>query len=165
MDRKRIGTFLLGGLAGVLAGILIAPRSGRELRGTIANRTGEARERSRETVFDAQERVAERLSERSARPQIPRRAPEPTLGHSSEPGHSSGPNDPHEPAPERERPRLRDVSRDVVPPPGSASGEAPATPHDAAREQDEDERAEELRRKVQETRERLRARLEDPGEQ
>ena len=158
MDRKRIGTFLLGGLAGVLAGILIAPRSGRELRGTIANRAGEARERSRETVFDAQERVAERLSERSARPQTPRRAPEPTLGH-------SGPNDPREPAPERERPHLRDVSRDVVPPSGSASGEAPTLPDDAAREQDEDERAEELRRKVQETRERLRARLEDPGEQ
>lgn len=153
MDRKRIGTFLLGGLAGVLAGILIAPRSGRELRGTIANRAGEARERSRETVFDAQERVAERLSERSARPQTPRRAPEPTLGH-------SGPSDPHEPAPERERPHLRDVSRDVVPP-----GEAPSVSHEAAREQDEDERAEDLRRKVQETRERLRARLEDPGEQ
>lgn len=146
MDRKRIGTFLLGGLAGVLAGILIAPRSGRELRGSIANRAGEARERGRETVFDAQERVAERLSERSTRPQTPRRSPEPTLG-------PSGPrSNPREPAPEKDRPHLRDVSRDVVPPPADAAGVG------------EDERAEELRRKVRETRERLRSRLEDPGE-
>jgi hypothetical protein len=145
MDRKRIGTFLLGGLAGVLTGILIAPRSGRETRGSIANRAGEARERSRETVFDARERVAERISERSTRPPAPRRSPEPTLG-------SSG-DAPQEPV--QERPYLRDVSRDVVPPPAE---DAPA---EAA---PDDERAEELRKKVKETRERLRARLEEPGE-
>ncbi len=60
---KRLRSFLLGGAAGLLAGILLAPRSGRELRGSIKERAGEARERSRESLFEAQERVQERISE------------------------------------------------------------------------------------------------------
>src|SRR3712207_2501352 len=54
LDKQRLRTFLLGGAVGILAGILLAPRSGRELRGSIADRAGEARERSRETYFEAQ---------------------------------------------------------------------------------------------------------------
>lgn len=64
LDRRRLGTFLIGGAVGALAGIVFAPRSGRELRGSISNRAGEARERSREAYFDAQERLQERFSER-----------------------------------------------------------------------------------------------------
>src|SRR3712207_8436599 len=63
LDKQRLRTFLLGGMAGVLAGILLAPRSGRELRGSLANHAGEARERGRETYFDAQEQMRERLGE------------------------------------------------------------------------------------------------------
>ncbi|HKZ27325.1 MAG TPA: YtxH domain-containing protein, partial [Rubrobacteraceae bacterium] len=46
VDKQKIGTFVLGGIAGALAGILLAPKSGKELRGSIANRAGEARERT-----------------------------------------------------------------------------------------------------------------------
>src|SRR4028119_723700 len=63
LDKQRLRTFLLGGAAGILAGILLAPRSGRELRGSLANHAGEARERGRETYFDAQEQMRERLAE------------------------------------------------------------------------------------------------------
>jgi gas vesicle protein len=108
LDRQRLRTFLLGGAAGILAGILLAPRSGRELRSSVANRVEEARERGRETLFEARERMHERMSEAregSSRP------PEP--------------------------------SGDDVSGPGAG-------------------RSEELRRKVQETRARLRERLEGP---
>src|SRR5919202_4623764 len=71
LDKQRLRTFLLGGAAGILAGILLAPRSGRELRGSIMERAEEARERGRETLFEAQERMQERLSE--AREATPRR--------------------------------------------------------------------------------------------
>src|ERR687895_1681512 len=63
LDKQRLRTFLLGGAAGILAGILFAPRSGKELRGSVMERAGEARERGRETLFEAQERMQERLSE------------------------------------------------------------------------------------------------------
>src|SRR3712207_9445170 len=62
-DKQRLRTFLLGTAAGILAGILLAPRSGRELRGSVIERAGEARERGRETLFEARERMQERLSE------------------------------------------------------------------------------------------------------
>lgn len=65
LDRQRLKTFLLGGVAGALAGIVLAPRSGRDLRGSVSNRAGEARERSREALFEAQERLRERFAERS----------------------------------------------------------------------------------------------------
>src|SRR3712207_115165 len=89
LDKQRLRTFLLGGAAGILAGILLAPRSGRELRGSVRERAGEARERGRETLFEARERMQERLSE--AREGTQQRAPED--------------------APPR-RPPLRDVSRE-----------------------------------------------------
>jgi gas vesicle protein len=131
-------TFLLGGAAGVLAGILLAPRSGRELRGSLANRAGEARERSRETYFDAQEQVRERLAEVRETRRNPDAPPE---------------RDPvvEETPTATPRPHLRDVSR--------GSEEADESSANA-----EAERSEELRRKVRETRERLRGRKDlDPG--
>jgi gas vesicle protein len=63
LNRQRLRTFVLGGAVGALVGILLAPRSGKELRGSLANRAGEARERGRETYFDAQEQMRERLAE------------------------------------------------------------------------------------------------------
>ena len=129
MDRARLRTFLVGGAAGLLAGVLIAPRSGRELRGSLSDRAGEARERGRESFFETREGMRERraaLLEGRGRPAA-RQAP------------------PEEAAPTA-RPRLREVSGDpegpVAEPAGGPSGEA--------------ERSEELRRKVRETRERLR---------
>ena len=129
LDKQRLRTFLLGGAAGILAGILLAPRSGKELRGSVMERAGEARERGRETLFEAQERMQERLSE--AREVAPGR-PETT----SPPGPSPSEGEPR-------RPLLRDVSHEF-------EGERDA------------ERSEELRRKVRETRARLKGRLDGP---
>jgi gas vesicle protein len=127
LDRQRLRSFLLGGAAGLLAGILLAPRSGRELRGSIRERAGEARERSRESLFEAQERMQERISET-------REGPDSRTG--AEPG-------PAEEAAPAARPYLRDVSREEAP-------ERSA------------ERSEELRRKVRETRARLRENPDRP---
>ncbi len=120
LDKQRLRTFLLGGAAGILAGILLAPRSGRELRGSVMERAGEARERGRETLFEAQERMQERLSEAREGPQWG--APEDATPR---------------------RPPLRDVSREFDGEPAGQSAE----------------RSEELRRKVRETRARLKERL------
>jgi YtxH-like protein len=150
LDKQRLATFVLGGLAGALAGILFAPRSGKELRGSIASRAGEARERGRETYFEAQERVQERFSEARERPfslgearteeagaePLPKlgpTAPEPMLNSETLTG------TPSEPLP------LRDVSWDA---PRPASGEEPGP--------------EEIRRRIRETRSRLRERLGAP---
>jgi hypothetical protein len=129
LDKQRLRTFLLGGAAGILAGILLAPRSGKELRGSVMERAGEARERGRETLFEARERMQERLSE--AREGVP-------------PGPSGPP--PESAAPPPQRSHLRDVSRGV---------EEEPVGRDA-------ERSEELRRKVRETRARLKGRLDGP---
>jgi gas vesicle protein len=164
LDKQRLTTFVLGGIAGALAGILLAPKSGKELRGSVAARAGEARERGRETYFEAQERMQERLAEsrehqlrsQSTRSEQAAEAisalglepelepePEPVLGH--EP--------PSEVPPPGPLP-LRDVSWDVSRP-----------------ESGEDPDPEEIRRKIQETRSRLRSRLDStepedaPGEQ
>jgi gas vesicle protein len=124
LDRQRLRSFLLGGAAGLLAGILLAPRSGRELRGSIRERAGEARERSRESLFEAQERMQERISEAREGPDR------------GEPG-------PAEEAAPTARPYLRDVSREEAP-------------------EQSAERSEELRRKVRETRARLRENPDRP---
>ena len=124
LDGQRLRTFLLGGAAGILAGILLAPRSGKELRNTVMERAGEARERSRETLFEARERMQERLSE--AREGSGRGTPVP----------------PEDDVPRR--PALRDVSFEGEPTEQGA------------------ERSEELRRKVRETRARLKGRLDGP---
>ena len=130
LDRQRLRTFVLGGAVGALVGILLAPRSGKELRGSLANRAGEARERGRETYFDAQEQMRERLAEvREGSRQRPEVV---DLGDSSP---ASG-------RAEVRRPYLRDVSRDVEP--------------EAVEKITDAERSEQLRRKVRETRERLR---------
>jgi len=126
LNRQRLRTFVLGGAVGALVGILLAPRSGKELRGSLANRAGEARERGRETYFGAQEQLRERLAEvREGSRQRPEVV---DLGNSSPASGGAG----------AQRPYLRDVSRDVE----SETADA--------------ERSEELRRKVRETRERLR---------
>jgi gas vesicle protein len=114
LDKQQLRTFLLGGAAGILAGILLAPRSGKELRGSVMEHAGEARERGRETLFEARERMQERLSE--AREGSQQRPPEDVTPR---------------------RPQLRDVSREV-------EGREYAG------------RSEELRRKVRETRARLK---------
>jgi gas vesicle protein len=58
-DKQRVQSFILGGLAGLAAGLLFAPRSGRETRGSLADRLWEARDRGRERYLDAQERLRE----------------------------------------------------------------------------------------------------------
>jgi gas vesicle protein len=136
LDKQRLRTFVLGGAVGALVGILLAPRSGKELRSSLANRADEARERGRETYFGAQERMKDRLAEtregsRKPRPDVA------NLGGSPPPEEKT----------ETPRPRLRDVSKDVV---------------DGVEEIADVERSEELRRKVRETRERLR-RHDEPG--
>ncbi len=129
VDRQRLRTFVLGGAVGALVGILLAPRSGKELRGSLANRAGEARERSRESYFEAQEQMRERLADlregSRERPEVV------DLGASSSSSSWETPG-----------PYLRDVSRDLESEEESSSPDA--------------ERSEELRRKVRETRERLR---------
>ena len=142
LDKQRLRTFVLGGAVGALVGILLAPRSGRELRGSLANRAGEARERGRERYFDAQEQMRDRLAEVREGP-LPRHETA-DLGGSASPVEETA----------TPRPYLRDVSRDVA-------GEV-----DAARETANAERSEDLRRKVKETRERLRGREGgEPGQE
>ncbi len=133
MDRARLRTFLLGGAAGLLAGVLIAPRSGRELRGSLTDRAGEARERGRESFFETREGMRERRSALLDR-----------RGWPAETSRQAPPEEPTVAAP-----RLRDVSHD-----SEATAEDPATGA---------ERSEELRRKVRETRERLRGKQQDLG--
>lgn len=136
IDKQRLRTFLLGGAIGALAGILFSPRSGRELRSNLANRAGEAREKGRETYFETQERLQERLAEtRAGSSTRAGREQEVTLSPDSQP---------EEPEAFTERPRLREVSSE------------------AYREENSDTRPDELRRKVQETRVRLRERLDAP---
>lgn len=152
MDRQRIRTFLLGTLAGALAGILLAPRSGRELRGDLADRAGEARERGREAYFDVQERTRERVSE--SRRRGPSTTAEPVFRQPPDeppPVADLGTRRPPDAAPGPTA--LRDVSR------GEPGSDAAA---DAGSDAAQDERSEELRRKVRETRERLRQRLDGP---
>ena len=59
LDAKRITTFVVGGIAGGAAALLLSPRSGRELRNSIALRLEGWRERGEEGLFDVRERVAE----------------------------------------------------------------------------------------------------------
>lgn len=162
MDRHRaekIGTFILGGVVGAVTGILIAPRSGRELRGAVSSRAGEARERGREGYFEARERARERL----AGMQEPRPAKEDavemplgeTFPDEAVPA-GSAPEEPEEPAPGlRAVPRQEDREE-----PGDSgeTGESGAAPG-------EREDPEALRRRVRQTRERLRSRRSgDSGE-
>ena len=160
IDKQRIKTFILGGAVGALVGIILAPRSGRELRGSIAERAGDARDRGRENYFETQERLRERLAEISegdtGRP-VGRE--EVSLG----PEATSGQEPSSEPSAQRPRFRgLRDVSRE-------SQQDAPIESGAESSGQFEDggstgDRSEELRRKVQETRDRLKRRTEGPGD-
>ena len=139
IDKQRLRTFLLGGAIGALAGVLLTPRSGRELRSNLANRAEEARERSRETYFETQERLQERLAEaREGSSGRPARGQEASLRTDSpaveEPETFVG------------RPKLREVSSEDYEEEGAQT------------------KPDDLRRKVQETRARLRERLEGPGQ-
>lgn len=152
LDKGRIRTFVVGGVAGVVAGILLAPRSGKELRGSIASRAGEARERGRESYFDARERARERLSEvrdlspRTEEPATPEDAVAPELAPRppEPPLDLGGPAEEPSPGP----PPLRDVSL--------------GSPGDPAGPRDRSEDPEELRRRIRETLSRLRDRLDGP---
>ncbi|PLS86357.1 MAG: hypothetical protein CYG60_07635 [Actinobacteria bacterium] len=141
VDKQKLGTFVLGGVAGALAGILLAPRSGKELRGSIASRAGEARERGREGYFEARERARERAAEARDASSVREEELDLSVGPTAEP---------MEPPPvfPTAAPPLRDVS-------GEDAVEVEAPPEGDP---------EELRRRIQETRSRLRARLERPGE-
>ena len=138
VDKQKIGTFVLGGAAGVLAGILLAPRSGRELRGSIASRAGEARERGRESYFEARERARERAAEGRDVPPAREEELDLTVGPTPEPVDPPPVFTPSSPT------TLRDVSSEDAVDVGT-----PAEPE-----------PEELRRRIQETRSRLRARLD-----
>ena len=141
LDKQKLGTFVLGGLAGAVAGILLAPRSGKELRGSIYSRAGEARERGRESYFEARERARERAAEVRDAP-LREEELDLTVGPPSDAEPVESPPV-FPPAP----PTLRDVSEqdsvDVQTPPEADS--------------------EEIRRRIQETRSRLRARLDNSG--
>ena len=152
IDKQRLGTFVLGGAVGALVGVLLAPRSGRELRGSIADRAGEAHDRGRESYFETQERLRERLAEMGeSDPRRPAPSEEIPVGPSAGPAQESSP----EPG-GSEDPRLqglRDVSRET------------RETSDSGQQEDDPpmgDRSEELRRKVRETRDRLR-RTNNPG--
>lgn len=146
LDKQRIGTFVLGGIAGALAGILLAPKSGKEFRNSVASRAGEARERGRETYFEAQERAQEHMArarERSLRFDETR-----IEGGIVEALPKFGTDTPDSlVAPEAPADTPVDLAsvRDAKDVPRLASGEVQSP--------------EELRRRVQETRSRLRAQL------
>jgi hypothetical protein len=148
VDRQKLGkagTFILGGVAGAVAGILIAPRSGRELRGAVSSRAGEARERGREGYFEARERARERL----AGMREPRLADEDTREmHFGPSGETPAEESPREEAAAPEPTQLRAV------PPQETPAEEPAPAG-------EDQDPEALRRRIRQTRERLRRR--EPG--
>ena len=131
--RQRLGAFVIGGAVGLIAGILIATRSGRELRDNLAARAEDAAERGREVYFETQERVQERVSE------VGERAP---YSH-------------QEPAP---------VETPIISEPGSAAGTGSEPEADATGESGEPRprpaRSEELLRKIEETRARLREQME-----
>jgi hypothetical protein len=154
VDKQRLRAFLLGGAAGLIAGAIFAPRSGRELRGSIADRAGETREMGRETLFEARERLRERRA--AVHEGVYRRVDDADgAGGGAGPDAaplSVGEEASQDPVPRRPGPRPRRddvVSLPFDDPPGE----------NAEREA---ERSEELRRKVRETRARLSERLDAP---
>lgn len=153
LDRSKVRTFVLGGLVGVAAGILLSPKSGKELRGSIANRAGEARERGRETYFEAQERARERLAEARDRP----------------PAGYNAPEDASSPRPAESRPRLVEpLGGDLGEPLGEPAAEEPVSTPPPLRDVSGEAPPvsggdpEELRRRIREARSRLKERLDGP---
>jgi hypothetical protein len=159
MDRQKIeraGTFILGGVAGAVFGVLISPRSGREVRGSMSSRAGEARDRGRESYFEARERARERLAA-IRESNTPRDTGEMIVG---EPAPEEVPAaDPGPTQPER-RPGLRAVpSEESEESEESAESEAGEGDYKTREDQDasvDSETSEALRRRISKTRERLR---------
>jgi gas vesicle protein len=56
-----LGWFLLGGVIGAAAGLLLAPRPGREMREMLAERSEGFRRRAQEVASEAQGRAGEWL--------------------------------------------------------------------------------------------------------
>jgi gas vesicle protein len=56
-----LGWFLLGGVIGAAAGLLLAPRAGREMREMLAERSEEFARRAQEVATEAQGRAGEWL--------------------------------------------------------------------------------------------------------
>ena len=56
-----LGWFFLGGLIGAAAGLLLAPRTGRETRELLVEHSGEFARRAQEMATDAQGRAGEWL--------------------------------------------------------------------------------------------------------
>ena len=133
MDRARLRTFLLGGAAGPARGCAHRPPQRPRASRLPLHRAGEARERGRESYFETREGMRERRA-------ALRRAARGPSGFLRRGGRA-------DPAP-----AAQGVSVDPEgPPPSEPSGRACwGTVGEA-------ERSEELRRKVRETRERLRA--------
>jgi len=155
IDKQRIRTFLIGGAAGAIAGILLAPRSGRELRGSISNRAGEARERGRESYFDVGERMRERISR--TRDGSPSRTPS-----EEEAKFESAATVGKSPDNEELWPPLRDVSRHAPVPPASDPFAETDYEEEVIAEETPSARSEVLRRRIRETRERLGERRGQP---
>lgn len=153
MDRQKIeraGTFILGGVAGAVIGILISPRSGREVRGSMSSRAGEARDRGRESYFEARERARERLAAmRESR--TPRDTGETIIG---EPAPEEDSADEPGPTQPESRPGLRAVPPEE--PEEYAEPEAGEGDHKTRDDHDATEVSEALRRRILKTRERLR---------
>lgn len=145
MSRQKIekaGTFILGGIAGAVAGLLIAPRSGRELRVAMSSRAGEARERGREGYFEARESARERLAEMREPGPVDENAAEMPLGEAF-------PEEPEEAEPAKDMPEDPPGPRAVAP--------------EEVSEEEAAEDPEALRRRIQQTRERLRSRKAGDG--
>jgi gas vesicle protein len=64
---KQTVCFLLGGVVGAAVALLFAPKSGRELRGDIADATRKGVDRTRETAQIARERAGEYYGAAQAR--------------------------------------------------------------------------------------------------
>lgn len=66
-DNNDFGAFLagviVGGLTGAAAALLMAPKSGEEVRGTIREKSIELRERAQETVEEARQRAEKAIEE------------------------------------------------------------------------------------------------------
>lgn len=146
MDRQKLGkagTFILGGVAGAVVGVLISPRSGRELRGAMSSRAGEARERGRESYFEARERARERMAGmREPRPadEETREMEEVDLGSSE--GAFVGEEDEAAPAPPGAQPLRAVPLQEPLQEPGREEGTG-------------DPDSEALRSRIRQTRERL----------
>ncbi len=69
-DNNDFGAFLagviVGGLTGAAVALLMAPKSGEEVRGTIREKSIELRERAQETVEEARQRAEKAIEETQA---------------------------------------------------------------------------------------------------